>query len=192
MFDELITPPVSELLDVTDLKTYLRVDPDLSDDDALIASLIAAGRVKIEDYLGYALTTQTRRLTLSAWPRSYDLSLPRPPLQGVSSVLYGPDDTPLDPAGYRVDTHQRPGRMALVDGASWPDAPPGAPGIRITYICGFIDLATLPPVFVTAWRLLVAHWYENREAAVASTVRRAEVEKVPYGVEYLLDPYRIV
>ena len=80
----------------------------------------------------------------------------------------------------------------LADGEHWPAGTPGAPGIRVTYGCGYADLASLPPVFVTAWRMLIAHWYENREAAVASTVRRAEVEVMPYGVEYLLEPYRIV
>jgi uncharacterized phage protein (predicted DNA packaging) len=55
------------------------------------------------------------------------------------------------------------------------------------------DLADMDPVPATvkeAVRLLVAHWYEQREAAVVGLTGGVSSTEIPFGVAELLRPHR--
>ncbi len=62
----LLTPPAKEPVSLADMKTHLRVD--ITDDDALIASMITAARVYLERLTGKRFVTQQWRYLLDHFP----------------------------------------------------------------------------------------------------------------------------
>ena len=142
------------------------------------------------------------------WPREPYILLPQAPVQRVVSIEYTIDHTP-DPldaaagptnppetgyiplpfaqAGYTLDqrdsTYQA---IRLQPGVTWPTDPLRLPGLNITYVCGYVQ----PPApLIEAMGALIAYWYDNPEAAIASTVYKAEVGVLPLRYQTLIQPY---
>lgn len=194
------TPPTYKPLSVTEAKTHMRVTG--STDDTYIGALIDAAVEHCQDIQGRAYITQTITLKLNAFPCTSYIELPRAPLQSVTSVKYTPLDTEVEAtfssASYRVDTSTEPGRIVLKDGYDWPaDELLETNGVTIVYIAGY-GVATgpadgrptsMPHSIVHALKLLVAHWYENREA-VADQSAGNKVE-LPVAFNSLLSQYRV-
>src|SRR5690606_1240366 len=80
----------------------------------------------------------------------------------------------LDESWYIVDTDSEPGAIHLAPGVSWPSGQlmPGMP-IRIEYTAGYGAAEKVPERVKQAMLLLIAHWYENREAVVVGAVGRS-------------------
>ena len=156
---EVVTPPPVEPLSLADAKAHLRIEPAVTDDDALIGALIRSAREACESFTNRALVERGLALTLDAWPAKRDapvdegwregtcsagngrwLSLPRPPLRSVTEVrLYDEADgvTVWPAARYFVDTASEPGRLVARSGVSWPIAGRAANGIEIRYLAGY-------------------------------------------------------
>ena len=56
--------------------------------------------------------------------------------------------------------------------------------VRVTATCGY---ATTPEPLVHAVRLLVAHYFENRQAAEVGNIK-----EIPLGIKSLLNTYRSI
>lgn len=80
----LLTGPAAEPWTVADLKSFMRVEHDA--DDAVIASLLTAGRAQIEAWTGKMLLAQRWRLVLDAWPRDGRIVLRGGPLRSLIAV----------------------------------------------------------------------------------------------------------
>lgn len=182
---KLVTGPSTEPLTTALAKNHLRVDID--DDDTLIGNLITAARKYFEETSRRSLITQTWRLNLDEWPEGDEILLPRPPLQSVTSVVYkdsAGDSTTWSSDAYIVDTDSEPGRIVLAYGESWPSVTllPANP-IVITYVAGYGDNASdVPEQMIQAIRLLIGHFYENREGTVGGTI----IRDVPMTVDSLI------
>lgn len=186
----LVTAPAAEPVDLATAKAHLRVD--IPDDDALITSLIATARQHAEAITRRALITQTWDLVLDAWPDDDRIDIPLPPLQSVTSITY------KDSAGaaytvpatdYIVDTVSSPGRVVLGYGKTWPSTalyPAGAITVRFT--AGYGDATAVPEAIKAAIKLLVAHFYENREPVVIGKA----MNDLPLTIEALLWPFRVL
>lgn len=180
----LITGPALEPIDRdTTLKSHLRIDHD--DENDLLDALIIAAREYYEAATRRALITQTWQLTLDAWPGGNSLRLPKPPLQSISHIKYldeGGLETTWASSNYVVDTAG--GRVALAKNISWPTVslyPVGA--VRITFAAGHGAAASnVPQRSIQAIKLLIGHWYENREATVMGGIPR----EVPFALESLI------
>jgi len=162
----LVTPPAEEPVSLADAKAHLRVD--ISDDDALIATLIKAARELFENYTRRALVTQTWDLVLDAFPAERELELPRPPLQSVTSITYKEADGSVQTfptSEYVVDTSGMFGRVVLKSASTWPSVqlwPAGA--VTVRFVAGYGGASGVPQAAKHAILLMVAYWYENREA----------------------------
>jgi len=182
------TEPAVEPISIDDLKNDIRVDSDLTADDALIRGFGLAARKVAELVQGRALITQTLELTLDGWPSKGYFELPRPPLQSVTSIKYYDEDdseATVSADSYFVDTVSEPGRVVLNSGEVWPSTVlRPVNGIKVTYVAGYGDDAEdVPETTVQAIRLLVGHWYENREAAMTTG---SVPKELPFGVSALL------
>lgn len=82
--------PAEEPLSTTEAKLHLRVE--VSDDDTLIASIINAARVAIENYTGLKLVTQTIVEYFDTFPQSGPLNLSFYPVQSLTSITYTDTD----------------------------------------------------------------------------------------------------
>jgi hypothetical protein len=203
---EIVTPPGFEPVALADMKQHLRVE--IPDDDALISSLITAARMHAE-----VVTRQTIPQTSYAWysdqfPASANgyfnrlvrlmgpnpqwlpngaaiLYLPKPPLVSVASVQYV-DSTgvlqTVDPTTYVVSTGNG-SRVQPVIGHVWPVVRPQIDGVIVRYTAGYPDAASVPEVIKAAIKLMVGHWYNNREATTSAAIGSKEI---PLGVCALL------
>jgi len=184
------SPPAVEPLTLDEAKNHLRVD-DSADDALITAQIKAAGR-HVEDHTGRQLITATWRLTLDRWPRSSEISLPRPPLISVTSVVFeradGTQGT-MDSADYFPDADSEPGRLILAEGASWPgDTLRRAAAVKVTYVAGYGPARTdVPEPVRVAMKTLIGSMYENRESEVVGTI----ATRLGHSLEFLLHPYRI-
>ena len=212
----LLAPPSVEPVLLAEAKQQARIDTTA--DDALVSSLIVGARQWAEKYTGRGFITQTWQMALDLLPGAsgkwWDgvkqgpitgldnvnfISLPRAPLQSVTSVQYY-DNTDAGTiwasSNYFVDTVREPGRIALRSGSVWPVPSRPTNGIVIQYVVGYgNDGTTVPEPIKIAIRQLVAHWYEHRgDAATAASARGSIIMPavpVPMVIQALLDPYRI-
>ncbi len=211
---ELTTAAATLPVDLNLAKAQLKLDDELTADDALILGLVRASVEACERFTGRQLITATYTLFLDAWPvgstlarqwwdgvregadlpRAADaVELPRPPLQSVTTITtYDDADTGTlwAASNYIVDTPtEAPGRVAKRVGASWPIPTRAAKGIEIVFKAGYGDAAgDVPEALRQGLLLLAAHLYENREPVVDGVA----VAKVPLTVEALWGPHRVV
>ena len=180
-----VTVPAIEPVTAAELRAHLaETEAGLPDADA--NALIAEARDLIEEATGLAMITQTWRLSLDRWPSQRgewwdgvrqgaiaDMNgapdfvyLPRYPLASIGSV------TVYDEAGggtgvvvadtFDVDTYQKPGRMVLRSGATWPIALRASNAIAVDYVAGFgATAASVPPTLRRAVKQVAAYLYSH-------------------------------
>lgn len=183
----LVTGPAIEPVTLSEIKRHMRVDDGA--EDQYIFDAIAEARQEIEDQSGLALITQSWRLTLDHWPRQREewwdgvrqssitelygpqsyasLILPRYPLQSITSVTVYDEASNSESVVvadvFDVDTYQRPGRMRLKSGATWPIALRPTNAIEIVYVAGFGAAgSTVPAPIKRAIRNMATYLYEHR------------------------------
>lgn len=181
---KLVTGPASEPVSLDEAKSQLRVDGN--DENDFITGLITAAREHVEQVSRRSLMPQTWRLSLDAWPCSDEIELPKPPLQSVTSVIYKDTvgaQTPLSTSAYIADSDSEPGRVVLAYGQSWPSGTlyPANP-IQITYVAGYSNADAVPAWAKQALKLIIGHWYENREDTIAGTI----IKGIPLGADSLI------
>lgn len=177
------TAPAEEPIDLTDAKAHLRIDH--ADEDTEIGNLITLARRKVEHDAMRQLVTATWTMYRDTFhTRHFQdtrqiIELTKPPVQRVASLEYYDPDGVLQTfssANYYVDAISTPGRIILKNGQAWPSIESGRPNaVIITFDAGYGDAADVPEEAKHAIRLLVGHWYENREAAIVGTISK-EVE----------------
>lgn len=138
-----------------------------SEDDYLTA-LITASREYVESYQNRALITQTYEYTLPDFI-SNKIELPKGNLQKVDSITYknseGTITTLTENTDYIVGLNGVLGYVTPAYNKSWASFTPfPIDAVKITYTCGYGDTsASIPKKTIQAIKLLVSHWYENRE-----------------------------
>ena len=201
---KIITAPTVEPVTLAEAKLFAKVD--LTDDDALITALIVAARQKAESYTRRAFVTQTWEWMIDGapglasddmddlprgwpWTLTYPghgyLAVPRPPLISVVSVKYydlSDAETLWASSNYVVDIHSEPGRILLASSKTWPSSLRPYNSMVIRFTAGYgATAADVPDAIKTAIKLIVAHWYQNRES-----------EEIPPEARRILDAYRVM
>lgn len=160
---KVIIPPTQDPVTLEDVKTYLRLDNN--DFDVTLSGLIVAAREAIESYQNRAIFTQTIELSLDEWPESSIIELPRPILQGVTSVKYtdytGVEST-MDLNNFIIDCDSEPGRIGLKWGFYWPCVQlQEINGLKIRYIAGHNDITKAPETVRLAYLLYISDRFAN-------------------------------
>lgn len=182
--------PGVDLIEVAAARKQCNVDDAFSDD--ILADLVGDVTGYLEAPAGVlrvCLLKQEWREALSEFP-DCEIRLPVEPLIGVTAVEYiAPGATTWTTIAadqyefYSVDlgAFVRP-----VDGVSWPDTATRAEAVRVTYEAGFGVSADLVPRAITrAAKLMVGHFFENREATLVGI----SAQELPLGVQALLRPW---
>jgi len=155
-----------------------------------VEEISAAAQETIEKRMDRALTVQRFLLVLDAFPAGR-IKLPRSPLSAVVSITYlggdGVSQT-LGSSAYRANADGRPSTIEPAYGTSWPATLPVAGAVRVTYDAGHGEDRPAPSCAVQAIKLLIGHWYENREAVVNGTIS----SQVDLAVEALINSDKIV
>lgn len=169
---------MAEPVDLAAMKEHLRVTDN--SEDATITAYIAAAREHCEQLTDRILVQ--RQITEARYTRWGVIRLYRRPIVSVDSVAY--TDTAGNPATY---TGAR-----LVDGVLYPAMDGTWPELRkgelftVTYTAGYAAGA-VPQAFVQAIKLLVGHWFANRETVMPGGASA----EVPFAVRSLLQGQQV-
>ena len=176
-------------LSLSTAKLHVRVDG--SDDDTLIAALVASAEQLAEHLTGRTLITRSRSHMVSGFGDR--VRLPGAPVASITSVKYldttGAEVT-LSNTLYALESGADWPAVVPVVGATWPAVQPGrSDAVRIAYSAGYGVDDTAVPSAIKQWMLLcVGTWYNLRESVVAGV----SVAELPRGAwDALLDPYRV-
>lgn len=197
----LVTPPSIEPIDIQEARDHLRVVSD--DEDTLIEALIKVARELAEVQSGRCFISQTWRATYnefpgfpvspSLWSNSVasradrvGFDLPRSPVISVSSVKYtdeaGVEQT-MPSTDYTLISDEAAARVILAYGKSWPTARDEENAVRIQFVAGYgSNKENVPSVFRHAIKLILGHYFENREPYITGTI----VAEIPWAAKALL------
>lgn len=157
--------PAAEPATLREVKAHLRVDHD--DEDPTIEGMIKAAREQLELITRRQFVTATWTLTQARFENPIRLSFP--PLQSITSVKYidgsGNQQT-VASSVYEPVTDDLDPRVRLQFDQSWPtDVRDQPDAVEVIFLAGYGGPSAQPERAKAAIKLLVAHWYENREAA---------------------------
>lgn len=188
----LITPPAVlpvTAADADGIRAHSRIDT--ADEDGLLDAYIAAATQYVDGpagVLGRALITQTWRQDFRMFGL---LRLPLAPVQSITSVTYWDGDNASQTLSSDTYVLREDAAGAYVDLApdqSWPAAYYRPDAVSVTFVAGYGDAATdVPEPIRQAIRMMVAHWYEHREA-----VTMEAAAEMPLAARALLGLYRRV
>lgn len=202
----LVMPPAELPVSLEEMKAHLNID--FSDKDATIRSQIAAATAYLDAYngiLGQALISQTWKQSYGAFPSGsfcHDhngltqgvLRLPLHPIISITSIkstdTSGVEQT-LDPAQYQLLEDVLGFFVAPASSGftGWPSTQWQPDAVRATFVAGYGAAAAVPETIKQIIRMLVANWFENREAvAVGSSSSAPSI--LPYGAEDLIRSQR--
>lgn len=180
-----ITAPAAEPVTLAEAKAQCRVEDTAS--DALITALIIAARELAEHETGRSLMTQTWELALDAFPAG-EIDLIKVPAQSITSIKYfdgAAIEQTISGANYALDSYGIRHWAIPASGFSWPSTLDSANAVKVRFVAGYADAASVPQS-VKHWILIhVAYWFANREAAVDK-----KLEPLPF-LGALLDPLRV-
>lgn len=192
---QLVTPPASEPVTITQVKAHLRVDGN--DDDTFLTSLIAIARERLEQETRRAWMRQRwTAYIIGDFGQLLSVELPRP------RILTGGDNTFLleyrntsgtwvTESSYMIQANREPSRLwgpttipadidtpRDADDAVW----------RATYWTGYgSESADVPGPLKQALMMLIGHLDQNRELTVSGRT----ITEVPKSLDWLLTPYRV-
>ena len=184
--------PTTETHTVAEVMEHVREDSALA--EAEIDAMIAAARAYVEARTNTTLLTSTWRLTLDAFPSRSHLSglevdridLYRPPVQSVSSITYVDEDgttQTVDSGDYVLDNasdYAASVRPAYDE--EWPATREQRGAVVVTYVAGYTLAANIPEHVRHALKMLVGHWYANREGVLTGTISKP----IEFAVDALL------
>lgn len=171
---------------LAEAKLHLRVTS--SEQDSLITNLIGAATKHCQQITDHTFMRETWEKTLDKFPAGA-IELPKPPIYQVDSIKFIDVDNieqTLNPAHYIVDTANYPGWVQPRYGYTWPDTYPEINAVRVRFTCGYADADVVPEDIKQSMLLLIAHWYENREATT-----NAMSNQIEFAVSALLSPYKM-
>lgn len=160
-----LQPPPTEPITLAEAKTFLRLDHDA--EDALLETLIASARERLEARLNLALITRPMQLAMSS---SGEIALPRWPVASVDTVIA--DGAPT--TDFHADLRKRPSTVTVC----------ADDHVEVEFTAGYgTTPADVPAPLRQAMLLLVARSYEYRGEGEMP---------LPLMVDALTLPYRVV
>lgn len=169
---ELVTPPVGDVVSLTELRSHLKVDDNERNSD--ITAFAVAAVDYAQRYTRRQFLTATWRLHLSKLENRVPLR--KCPVQSVTTLTY------LDPNGnqqtlpgnYYLLAHREPAEVCV----PWlPEVAPREDAVAITFVAGYGLASQVPELIKSAIKLKVEALFYGCE------------EELKPAIENLLNPY---
>lgn len=164
----LVAPATAPAVAVAEAANHLRA----VDDESGVLIATAAAAQWVENDIGRALLTSTWRLDLDKFPAgALPITLPRPPLQSVTSVQYydaAGSLTTLSGTAYQVvpAPAATAGCASLIPAVAtvWPETQTGrSNAVQVTYVAGYAAASDVPAAVKAAILLMAGELYERRQ-----------------------------
>jgi len=183
-----VSAPAETPVSLAEAKAHCRVTH--SDDDAFITALIDAAVAHLDGYtgiLGRCLVDQEWRQNYECW--EWRFRLPFPDVSAVTVTYQDTDNSAQTVASSGLEIIEDAlGAMIVFNDAF--EAPAlytdAVAPIAVVFTAGFGAASAVPEPIKAAVRLLVGHWYENRESISAGP----GLSELPMSVQSLVTPYR--
>ena len=182
---------------VAEAKEHLRI-VDTTEDDDYVGQLIDAATTWCEDYCDRTFADKQYTVAFDDFFGTR-IELPRPPVR-LNAVSSGATVTIsyVDTGGttqtltwsqsgtqqFRLDRDHVPALVYPLYLQVWPSVRLDDKSVQITYLAGYGGAANVPTPAKHAIKMLVGHWYLNREAVGNAG------QNVPMGVAALLEPLK--
>lgn len=174
--------PFGEPVSMELAKQHCRIALTSEDEDLALAQYIRAAREWVEKYTGHVLVRRSFSQHFDCFATF--LELWRRPIASVEEVGYSDSDGAAQVyADFVLKANRHPARIWPALNGAWPSIL-SRDGVIVTYVAGY-DEGETPEVLCQAILMLVAHWYNQREAATD-----LNFSEVPFGVKTLCDQYR--
>ena len=180
---QVVTPPTTEPLTLSEVKNHLRIDGNY--DDALLNSCITSARMFFESQCEISIASQELLLALD----SFDdiVYLPRGPVQSVEDISYADSENNQQVMDDWIeDLVSNPTRITPAFGQSWPDTAEVVNAVQVSYTAGYTTPSMVPKLLKSGMLFYVAHLYENRSAVTDS-----DLKEVPMAVESIIHQYTL-
>jgi len=190
----LITAPTIDPVTLSEARLWIRERSGITSEDALITSSITSATKRCEEYTRRKFINQTWELSLGKFP-SETIELPFSPLSSVTSITYEDEDGTTQTwasSNYQVDAKSEPGRVWVEPDISYPTTEAGRlDAVQITFVTGYgATAADVPQELKDAIKILVAHWFDNREFVTVGIGFSGQIP-MPDGVMNMLDDYSL-
>ncbi|MCC2547712.1 hypothetical protein LJY25_14750 [Hymenobacter sp. BT175] len=190
-----LTPGYALPHDLEKLKTHLKAEDATPAESAYISDLAVTAGALWEAATGQPVMVAEYVTGFSGWHYSGRLHL-LAPVQEVTKVQYfgeGDAYADLEPELYAL-SDLYPG--LLVGPTSYSGLQPQLSyrtrineGVLVYYTAGATSVDEVPPIVQQFIRLVVGHWYENRQEVVLGASQNGMVQ-IPMGAQALIDMER--
>lgn len=185
---ELLTEPTIRPITREEVKDHLRIDQTNTSEDAFIDTLILMATEYYQSRSWRQLITATYIQRFDDFP-AFSFELRKPPLQSITSIKYIDEnevEQTLPTSVFEVDTFSEVGRVQEADGESFPTVNTQLNAVKVEYKAGFGDTRdNVPDLIKSTIKLIVAHFYENRDM-VRVTTGVSEIP-IPQAIGNLID-----
>ncbi|MCA1368078.1 phage head-tail connector protein [Bradyrhizobium sp. BRP14] len=189
---KLIAPPAETPVSLEEARRHCRIDAD--DGDAVLTALINAATSFLDGLsgvLGRCLINQGWRLSLSEWPTCGIVRLPFPDVSAATVKYYDVNNAeqPVPATLFERLEDELGAFIKFSDDFTYPAVFDGrSDGVQVDFTAGYGGSADAVPSSIrAAILLLVAHWYNNREASIDG-----QQSEIPFGASALISPFRRV
>jgi uncharacterized phiE125 gp8 family phage protein len=170
---------------VAEAKEHLRI-VDMTTDDDYIGMLIDTATAWCEDYCDRTFAHKHYTVAFDDFP-SLRIALPRPPVQlasvatnatvTISYVDQGGTTQTLTWAQsgtqqFRLDRDHVPALVYPLYLENWPNVRLDDKAVQVTYLAGYGGAANVPTPAKHAIKMLVGHWYANRESVLVGSISK--------------------
>lgn len=166
----LVTGPTLEPVTLAEARKQLELSPSDTAHDDHLTLLIQAAREQWEHDTDSCCLTQTWRVNLAGFC-GYEIELPKRPVQSVIVTYYDASNVSqtLSTSIYSLDTASR--RIVLTSLQSWPVTYERWDAVTVTYVAGYTSAANVPAIHKQAMRLLISHYFENRDMLMGAALQ---------------------
>lgn len=166
----LVTAPVSEPITLAEARKQLELSASDTNHDDHLTLLIQAAREQWEHDTDSACLTQTWKVNLPSFCGSV-IDLPKRPIQSAAVTYYdsGNVSQTLSTSIYTLNANER--KIHLTSLQSWPVTYERWDAVTVTYVCGYMSAALVPAFHKQAMRLLISHYFENRDMLMSESLQ---------------------
>jgi len=186
-----IAAAINPAVSVDDCKLDLRIESGFTIDDVLILSYIEASSKLASEITGRKMISETIKYSIELAESNGNVTLPFTPVSSITEIQYfDADDVSqtLNIADFYLYNFDDKSVLCPKEGVVWPTVNDRRDAINITFITGYgLNSSDIPVTITRAIRLLVTHYYENRN----NTIVGSSVNEIPFAIETLLNTERL-